>query len=1446
MKRKISVLLAVVLSVVLLGAAGCWYYVQTRSFMETAGRTAASVASEALGVQVEVGDIQVQSLHDLEIHHLAVYDKQAECIARAEKARVSFRLFSVFSQPSDVVKEVVLSDVAASVVQRPDGSWNVQDLMTDQSSGQEFHGLVRVEKGSITASAQGKTLQFDDVNGALDFSDYPVMKLQASAGTQGTNLTVSGTLDSSRQILSVQADDLDIQTYLPLLPDGILPEQIVPAGGSLSDVSVHFLRDGSRLSFSGETDFHDGRIQVGDMEVSSIDGHISFTDQEALLSLTAECAGQRAGAHGRLYMDTGEPYLDLEVSSDSFDPGRILKNIPWQGAAAFDAKLTGPCSDPTVTGTVRVGDGAFCGVPVRSASAQVRYQDGNVFVQKLHAGICGGTVEGEAAVAASSLAYTAHIKASGIDLSQTADYVPELSDLSGRAAADVGLSGVGTGRDELQAYGSLSLSDGTYRSVPFESLNTSFYLADDNLVLDFLSMNLPGRSRLGIEGTISSVMTHPVLDLAYYGAHFDLSLLSQWIPDADVTGLGDFKGTVHGAASNPQVDIKFSGLKGTLFKQPFDSLKLAASGSLDGVGIDDFLMECGGREVWRVAGTVGFTGDRRINLQIDTMGARMEDIAALIAPDQPVTGNVDNIIKFTGTLDNPKGVGYIHFYRGSYRGVLLSGMDGDYFLENGVVRLQDFHTYSPMTDMVLNGTIDREKRLNLEVVVRDIDLKRIEHKLPYEVSGHGTFRGVISGNIDAPEFHGVLDAPSLTMNGQDITNLHGQVEYQNGVAVLDRFGFEQNGGSFDVIASVNTETKALSGNVVVQNADVNAIAALLNQKNELVQGRLDSGAEISGTWDNPTIGMQGELKKGTVGGYDVHDVQLDIRLMNHILFINKMSGAQGERGLFEASGTADLNDGPIDVRLQATDLALGMFARTAGINAEVIGTADVQAVFGGTVSNPSADVVIAGRDGGVRGSTFDRLDGSLHLKNGMVTVDSVDVRKTVGGREYHASAKGVMPYRALGASADEQLDDIEQIRMTVALDQADLSLLPALSDHVDWAVGPTTGTLKVRGTLAHPLIDGTLGITDGAVKIKELEKPVTNMNLRMLFAGDKMTVQDFSGKMGNGTYSLTGSLQLDGITPGHYAFDFSADRLDVQSSFFRGPLTAELHVADTDFFGHHMPKLSGQIDFRDCLVSVPSIPDGDSSLPEAMMDVQVHVGDKVHFYSAYLYDLYLTGTFHAGGLVSHPKMSGSLHVRRGGTINYLKTEFKIREGIANFDQVDSFLPSIDFSADTRLTQAKVFLSAKGPLGKMELRLTSSPEMSQTQIIQMLTLRNAYKTGKNSMDAGDLLAVGLQMSFLSEVEDVMRNVLFLDQFTISRGSGSAFDRHTEENDTNQYDFNVRMGKYISDKVMIKYTRSLGAANVNRYGIQYDVNDRLGLTLDREGGSYIVGLEARTSF
>ena len=76
-----------------------------------------------------------------------------------------------------------------------------------------------------------------------------------------------------------------------------------------------------------------------------------------------------------------------------------------------------------------------------------------------------------------------------------------------------------------------------------------------------------------------------------------------------------------------------------------------------------------------------------------------------------------------------------------------------------------------MVDAVLNGTIGLDQSLNLDIDVRDIDMKRVEHKLPYEVEGHGTFEGHVTGFINAPVFDGTLDAKSLMLNGVDPARL---------------------------------------------------------------------------------------------------------------------------------------------------------------------------------------------------------------------------------------------------------------------------------------------------------------------------------------------------------------------------------------------------------------------------------------------------------------------------------------------------------------------------------------------------------------------------------------------------------------------------------------------------------------------------------------------------
>ena len=766
-------------------------------------------------------------------------------------------------------------------------------------------------------------------------------------------------------------------------------------------------------------------------------------------------------------------------------------------------------------------------------------------------------------------------------------------------------------------------------------------------------------------------------------------------------------------------------------------------------------------------------------------------------------------------------------------------------MEDGFTRLQDFHVFSPMVDMDLNGTIDRNWNLDMIASVHEINMERFANKFPYPVSGKGTFAGQIGGTLMDPTFHGILTAPSITLNDQELTDVRGMVDYENRVVSLSQFGFRQGGGSYQASLSINIDTHDADGSVKVQDGDVNAIAAICNFKNEIVSGKVSSDVQVGGTYDNPELTITGQLADGKISGYDVHDVDANLHLLDHVVYIDKLAGQQGTDGSFTADGYVTIG-GPIQAHFSAQKLALGMFTKSAGLAREVHGTADIEATFGGTTDNPSADVTIAANNGGFQGSTFDAMNGEFHLKNGLVDVKDFSVAKAINGKDYTASAKGIVPIKALFANRNEDLNDYERIKLDVSLDQADLSILPFVSDQIDWALGPTKGTLEFTGTLAHPLVTGSISLSDGAVKFKPLTVPVTEMTAQIDFNGDTMTVRDFSGKMGEGTYTGQGTLKMNGLTPSEYDFSLTADKLDVQSSFFKGPLSGQLRVNKDKFYGMELPKISGQVDLANCTISVPAIPDSDGELPDIILDADVNVGDKVHAYSSYLYDMYLTGNVHFGGTTRHPKTSGSVSVKRGGTINYLKTEFNVREGTAYFNQVDSFLPSITFLADTRLTQAKVYLSITGPLDNMTFTLRSTPEMSQSEIIQLLTLRDAYKAGQANLDAGDLLIVGLQMSFLSEVEDVMRNMLWLDRFTIARGSGSAFDTHDEESSKDIDVYHVEMGKYITDKVMLKYTQQIGGDDTHRFGVQYDMNDRFGLSMEKESQKFIVGLEARIHF
>ena len=1441
MRRK-AYIGAAVIAAVLVCAVVLIHIVRAQAFMAEAGQMAERLVAQKLGTAVHIGAVEIRSLHELKMDDVVIYDKQAEAVLRADEARVTLRLLSLLSSPKTSIDEILLTGAHADIVQRADGSWNYDDIGADDSQPSTFEGCIRTEGGSATIVTDDRTYELTEIAGSVEI-DRSDVSYEATGALSGVPLRVRGAYVGGNQELYLSSSDTDFMQLRHLLPENSLSEELQLSSLHADAVRMELHRVDGVLTLDGRIDGMRGTADVYGTQVQLESSALRFNERAIFVAATAEAAEQRARVDGTIRLDTDAPYLDLTVRAQDFAVDRILADSPYQGAVTADLHVKGTLAAPIVTGKLTAAEGAVNGVSFRNAAADAAYADGTISFENLTAEAFGGTLSGTGVFTAEKNAYTAHLTVDNVALAGLRSLSVSLPEgLDGTLHADLGIDGqMG---EALTVLGSAALSDGVYRNIPVERADASFILRGDDLTIDFLSAKLPNETELGVEGHI---MRGSALNLRFYGAHADLALLNYLDERLSFSGLADFSGEVHGDIHDPQVDMQVSATNGDLMYQPFDSLLFRADGSLSGIGIYDFSMERGGREVWLVNGTIGFTGERRIDLQIDTMGARMEDVAALVAPDQPITGNIDNIIKFTGTLDNPHAVGYVHFYRGSYAGAVLSGMDGDYFLDNGIIRVQVFHIYSPMVDMVLNGTISAQGVLDFDAEVRDLDMKRFEHKLPYEVSGHGVFNGKVGGTISHPIFRGKLKADEITMNGVELREITSFVHYENGIIDMERTGFRQGTeGSVSARLRYDTETRALRGTMNIDKMDVTALLALANQQESRITGTITSAVQLGGTLDNPSIDLTGAIEEGAIASYPVRDVALDVSLVDRVLTLRKFSGTQGS-GSFSAVGTADF-DGAANVDITATDIALGMFTRFAGTEQEVTGTVSLTAHIGGQTRQPEADLKLTAKNGGTNGATFDELAGEAQLRGSVIHLNQLTVTKYIDGIAYTASAHGTLPLRALTADRDETLDAYDQLDLTIALDNADLSLIPVFSNQVEWALGRTEGSLKVHGTLSAPRLTGTLRVVNGAVKLRYFEHPVTDMQLRIDALGESISVRECTGKMGSGTYMLTGRTELSGTELRSYDFTFVMNALEIKTSFFEGPLSGTLRLNEGEYWGETLPKLSGTIDINRALVSIPSIPETDDELPHIILDVGLTVDRYVHFFSPNLYDIHPSGSVHFGGTTRHPHTTGMIGVRRGDTVSYLRTVFKIREGTATFNQPESFLPEIAFYAEARLTHTRVFLSAHGPLDHMDFRLGSSPEMSEEEIIRMLTLRSAYRSGEGNITAADVLSIGLQMSILSEVEDSVKNFLHLDVLRLSSGSGALFETKDDEAvRQNENEYNVEIGKYFGDRVLLRYVQGLGAASdTHRIGIQYDFNDRFGISYDREGSDQLISVEARFRF
>ena len=904
-----------VLSVLAIGG-GLFINSQRATIIDKAVATVQETATKNLGVPVKIGGIDLSEVNflspnsnsDLIVHDVEIFDKQDVLIARVDEAKINFKLLALTDDPVAAIDEIKVNGATLNLTQRDDDSWNVNDIKTESKGESTFGAKIFLEGGTVNAAFAGKKISLEEISGSADCTDMKAIVATVNAKTLGSNVKASGTIGSDQQVINAEVDQIFFDKVAPYLPADKLPEDFKILGGTAKDTTLHVLRRGEVLTYLGSTKVADASVKIEKTDVKEINGNITFSEREVFLDASAVANGQRAAASGSI----------RQATTDSFAPAAIISDIGIDGAAAVRAHLVGTAKNPQVDAEISSDYLAYNNVAAQNVFTKLRYFGEAIYLSDTRADVFDGTVTGTAEIRTDDLSFSANVKTANLDAASLCDFAGSEEIVAGKISADVGLSGVGADPAKMKIFGNARAASVNFQNMHIDEANASFYWREETLTIDYLSANLPNKGTLGVEGTVTGSKQ---IDLDFYGAHVDMTLLKDFNDALDMSGLADFKGAVHGDASNPNISIELSAVNnaeregdhfiGKFFKQPFDSIQLAAAGSLDGINIDKFELERGGQIKWKVIqGSVGLTGEKRVDIQLDTTEVRAEDIAALVAPDQPITGNVTNTVKITGTIDSPQVAGNIKFNRGSYHGMLLSGMTGDYFLEGDTLRLQEFNITSPMVDMVLNGTIDKNTRvMDFVVMAKDINLERFKAKLPenYSAAGHTTFEGIIKGTPDHPIFDGELKSEIITLNGVPLTDIYGHVAVNGSYVYLDDFRFNDGDGTYQLQVNTNLNDFTVNGEVQVVGADIAHMLTIADKKTDLITGTLDSTILLSGTFFRPTGSITGRISKGTFAKHDVHDVNLSASLNNNTLYISQLDGKQGDKGTINLLGSVNLD-----------------------------------------------------------------------------------------------------------------------------------------------------------------------------------------------------------------------------------------------------------------------------------------------------------------------------------------------------------------------------------------------------------------------------------------------------------------------------------------------------------------------------------------------------------
>ncbi len=837
-----------------------------------------------------------------------------------------------------------------------------------------------------------------------------------------------------------------------------------------------------------------------------------------------------------------------------------------------------------------------------------------------------------------------------------------------------------------------------------------------------------------------------------------------------------------------------------------------------------------------VGGVMDFSHERmRFESQVSALGGRI-GASGMVNFDGTSKVHVDgktlsltslnNIagLKFAGTADlwadievspsDTKIVGTFGTVNGEIADLYLGTVKSGAFFQNGLLSFENMALTTSLQPVIASGFVDFKPPLTRYEF--KVDAKRVETDrvfkvfekvgLPFRVPSDGEIGGKlkIEGGHDALGIEVSSDGTAKNFKWYDETWINGSysVKYRTDHIELPKVLLVKNSGALEVSGAFENKTSRLG--FKSHGLRIEELSWLGGAP---FAGELHGVLNFEGDLRRPSGDGKINLPNLSYRGRALGDIGLLMTTGPTGIILDAMG--LGTSVKLRAERKSD-NDWALDVQLKDADLSLALAAclkkNIASIDS--IGTT-LDANLQGDLwqwKSMQGSAMLHSLEAVFRGSRM-VLQKPVSVKFGKREVSVPDFE--LKGPE--AELKGAISYDQ-GGLVRGRLDG-----------KLDLQFVQPFVPYLDSGTGRLAVGIRVDGPAKNYTVLGNITLEDGTLRVHGLLDEWRSVRAQLGVSHESLNIERVEAVVGGGAVQVSGDVQIN---------RFSA---------FRPALTLKANQVTLRLTENLSTKMSGQ--FRLVGAGAPYDLSGKCNILEARLTSLVASkeppvsGDAAFRFAI---DCQAPGKLLVATDIVNSEFRGDLSVRgttnrlgmlgavesTSGTLLFRETKFNISNASVRFESESSILPRFNIQSRALVKEAasfaaqeyEVLLQVLGASSDYKIRLSSTPRLSEPEIISLLVLgvTNRVQEG-NYAELGS--AIAGQIPVPSKIQDEFGVDIKLDTKTekVSGASNAVSSDITVPS--------VRVEKTLSPKTKLTYSNTLTGSPTREFRVEQMLDDNL---------------------